>query len=615
MSDPIRTDIADASQTFDVVIVGAGIVGAILAKQLVGAGRSVLVLEAGRATSIRPEGYEAYVRRFQLSPIKSPNSPYPDNPNAPAPSTNDITFTPNTRGYFVSMGKLPFLTDYVRALGGTTLHFLGSCIRMLPHDFEMKSRYGVGEDWPISYDDLQPCYELAEREIGVAADVEEQTRHGTPFSPGYQFPMRPIPPTYLDRWLAKHLRGLKTRIGRSNVRVAVVGTPAGRNGMPNPKWKDRHGRDYHPRGMPYETRIGERCQGNSSCVPICPVMAKYNALRSLYSIDRGYQSKLTLIAQAVASRIVLDETRRRVQGIECKRYDNEDSPEYTQFTAKGRFYVLAAHSIENATLLLASNAANSSGQVGRNLMDHPYLVTWGLAPPGTYLGVYRGPQITSEIPVRDGRFRRHHAAFRADIRNGGWDFARGSPYSDLWSMVTSDAIVGAELKQRLFDRVQRQISFGFQVEQLPSPDNRIEIRDGYRDQLRNHRPVVYYDIDGYTRRGIGAALDLNRRIFARIGGIDCTKPDTDSAACIGLESGPHRTTKAVVKGAGHIMGTHRMGNHSGTSVVNRDLRSWDHDNLFVVGCGNMPSAGTSNPTLTAAALAFRAVERILKDLA
>ena len=67
-------------------------------------------------------------------------------------------------------------------------------------------------------------------------------------------------------------------------------------------------------------------------------------------------------------------------------------------------------------------------------------------------------------------------------------------------------------------------------------------------------------------------------------------------------------------GAGHIVGTHRMGTSKKDSVVNADMRTWDHENLFLVGCGNMPTLGTSNPTLTTTALTFKAAEAILKQI-
>ena len=67
-------------------------------------------------------------------------------------------------------------------------------------------------------------------------------------------------------------------------------------------------------------------------------------------------------------------------------------------------------------------------------------------------------------------------------------------------------------------------------------------------------------------------------------------------------------------GAGHHIGTHRMGTTKSNSVVNRDQRSWDHENLYVVGCGSFPTTGTANPTLTAVALALRSVKDMLTQL-
>ena len=398
-----------ARYTADVVIVGAGVAGAIIAKELANAGKSVLLLEAGRATSIRPEGYASYVENYQEQLLKTPNSPYPQIPNAPSPSVLEQAKpspdNPVTGGYQVYNGKLPFLSNYTKVLGGTTLHFLGTCIRMVPNDFRMHSEYGVGVDWPISYESMFPFYEQAELEMGVSAHVSEQEREGVVFRKGYEYPMQQIPKSYLDRWLDRNLNGLKHKMGPDRLSVQVVGTPAGRNGMPNPTYIDpRTKKPYQPQGAPYDSRMGQRCEGNSACVPICPVMAKYNALRSLYTVEKDAASRLEILTQTIATKVLLSENGKEVTGILCKQYDQEAAPTIRdqEFTVTGRAYVIAAHAIETAKLLLASNAANSSDNVGRNLMDHPYFVTWGLAPSNARMGVFRGPQITSEIPMRDG---------------------------------------------------------------------------------------------------------------------------------------------------------------------------------------------------------------------
>ena len=126
--------------------------------------------------------------------------------------------------------------------------------------------------------------------------------------------------------------------------------------------------------------------------------------------------------------------------------------------------VLAANAIENATLLLASNAANSSGQVGRNLMDHPYLYVWGYSPTPVY--PFRGPDTTSGVEsLRDGRFRQVHASFRASLANWGWSSEPGNQISLLLGQQT----YGAALRRELAQRMSRMVKVGFMLSSCPPP--------------------------------------------------------------------------------------------------------------------------------------------------
>ncbi|HEX3151850.1 MAG TPA: GMC family oxidoreductase [Gemmataceae bacterium] len=627
MEFPARiTDIQSiADKVHDVVVIGAGVAGAIIAKTLANAGKSIVLLEAGRATSILPERYASYVENFHLAMAKVPNSPYPQNLNAPSPSVLNQARVrdgyPVTTDYHVYRGPMPFLTDYLKTLGGTTMHFLGTCMRAMPNDLQMKDKYNCGVNWPIKFEALRPFYEEAECEIGVSADVDEQRNEVEEiakagkemFGDKYQYPMMKLPPSHLDKYLAANLNAKKFAIdlfGRKYP-VKVVGTPAGRNSMPNPKYKDKSGQPYRPMGMPYDANSGERCEGNSSCVPICPVMAKYNALRTLYSLDDGRGENLKIISQAVASKITLAANRKTVNGIVCKIYQDENNSTCKEYTFRGKYYVVTAHAIETAKLLLASDAANRSDMVGRNLMDHPYLLTWGLAPAGQRTGVFRGPQITSEVPLRDGHFRSHFAAFRADIRSGGWDFATGAPYLNALTLIRGQPPkFGADLRESLYNEVQRQVSFGFQIEQLPDPTNRVTIDQQYMDAIGNYRPVINYNIDDYSRQAMKVARKLFKDIMVKqLGGEDNTEYNNAGPGYLEVDG-----ETFSVYGSGHIVGTHRMGDSDINSVTDKDLRTWDHDNLYLVGGGSMPTLGTANPTLTIAALACRASHTLLKRL-
>lgn len=620
-------------KVYDVVIVGAGISGAIVAKTLSHAGYSVLILEAGSDAGIALDGeaahdvYQNYLNKYYQAQAKVPNAAYPNLTTAPSPDVLDVKplsgNMPSTNGYFVQAGPLPFASDYARVPGGTTMHWLGTCLRMLPNDFRMKTKYGVAVDWPITYDDLKPYYEMAEREIGVSADVKDQrypTIDENFFGKDYIFPMEKIPASYLDQQFSKGLKGMTVAMGEQSVEVDVITTPQGRNSTPNasykwsaPYWDSDNKKlqvelsdtSYEPVGSIWDPYTGQRCEGNSSCVPICPVQAKYNALKTLKSSKR---EKLTIITQAVAYKVETDSASHEVTGIRYKRYRDPNSADYTVGIARGRIYVLAAHSVENAKLLLASGIANSSDQVGRNLMDHTMLFTWGLMPQPIY--GFRGPGSTSNIPVfRDGDFRAQHSAFALPIDNWGWGFPTGAPDTDLDKAVNQLNLFGKALRKHIEETVTRQVYFHFECEQLPDPENRITIDPQYVDILGNYRPVIHYDLSNYLREAFERAKGVSNQLFGRLGVEEFTKYDPADPYYLTYNGSGY-----TYRGAGHLVGTHRMGFSPQDSVVNREQRTWDHPNLFLVGCGNMATLGTSNPTLTMAALTFWAAENILKDL-
>jgi choline dehydrogenase-like flavoprotein len=109
-------------------------------------------------------------------------------------------------------------STYVKVVGGTTWHWLGTSLRFLPHDFSLSSIYGRGVDWPIGYDDLEPFYGEAEAEIGVSGNSSEPLGA----SRTTNFPMPPIPQTFLDKAYAAALAGTV---------YDVRATPQGRNSV------------------------------------------------------------------------------------------------------------------------------------------------------------------------------------------------------------------------------------------------------------------------------------------------------------------------------------------------------------------------------------------------
>lgn len=607
----------DAEGTeYDVVIVGGGIAGALVAKTLTRAGNLCLIVEAGSGAGMNYEGYVDYLHNFWRATVKIPNAPYPQNPNAPEPMVTDTrqikpvnskTSTPidEKDRYFVQNGPLPFSSDYTKYLGGTTLHWLGTSLRMLPEDFHLNELYGVGIDWPIRYQDLEPWYVAAERELGVSADVAEQAYHGVTFPQDYVYPMHPIPASWSDKQLAKRINGMQVEAGGKAYTLQVRGTPAARNSIPNDKYDNNKG--YQPLGAVGNNAIGHRCMGNTSCVPICPIQAKYNALKTL---NTAHPDLLDILLQSVAYELEIDPASKAITGVWFKHYEHSGNPAHTRHKVTGKRYVLAGHAVGNAVLLLASKACQGNDLVGRHLMDHPELLAWGLAKEP--LWPLRGPLATSGIEeLRGGDFRQKHAAFRFEMGNDGWLWPANAPSQNVINLVDNARLTGTALRQELLDSVSRQFRFGILVEQLPEYENRVSIREDRKDALGNYRPVIDYNLSDYTRDGFAAARDITSKIFIHAGIDDYSSYPEDAPGAFECKDG----RKLVFYGAGHFAGTHCMGSDPKKSVVNREQRSWEHPNLWLVGCGNMLNMGTSNPTLTMSALTLWAADNILRDIA
>ncbi|WP_329218528.1 GMC family oxidoreductase [Streptomyces sp. NBC_01485] len=655
--DPEHDAAHDPDPDYDIVFVGGGIATATVAKTVIEKAAAqtppayprILILEAGRATAMSADKYDTYVEAYQEALVKVPNSPYPASSSAPQPDVLDIARVPSDQGYFVQQGPLPFGSDYARSLGGTTLHWLGTCLRMLPNDFRLRTKYGRAVDWPLEYADLKPYYERAEWDIiGVSANVDHQyypiENVGEYFkSPDpkkmrdgkYIFPMEEIPSSYLDTYLAKLSAGLTVSLKDDadhthTFPVKVSNTPVARNSTPTRP-------DYEVVGAVGNAEQGTRCEGNSSCIPICPAQAKYNALKTLYELivkypdrplrpDEKPRAAVTVRSQSVVTNVEHTQekgTTGTVTGLTYKTYYEDGTPaERRSVTA--RTYVLAANAIENATLLLASGAADNSGQVGRNLMDHPLLLTWGLLKDDA--GAYRGPGSTSGIPAfRDGDFRKERTAFRVEIGNWGWNFPENAPYDTVHDLVGGGTdgqaqMWGKELRGSLGAIVPRQFRIAWELEQDPESTNRVTVDDRYRDRLGKHRPVIHYDLSDYVKAALPWAAEAGKQFFAALGIAepvrrpvyapgDYTHYDANDPAAVEYEGVTY-----WVRGAGHVVGTHRMGDDPWKSVVDTHQRSHDLPNLYVVGCGSMPTLGTSNPTLTMTALAIRTGDHIAENL-
>jgi len=547
------------ARDFDVVVIGAGVAGAMVAYRLALSGANVLILEAGSQNPSRAQ----MVGSYAIASIKSPHSPYVQSEadtKAPSPDS------PNDYYDQVQAPQPQYKSTYERRTGGSTWHWLGHTPRMLRSDFRMRSRYGHGPafpagfvDWPISYDDLEPWYCEAEKEMGVAGSDEEwNDLFDSPRSK--RFPMSPIWPSYSDLRIAEQINGKRFH----DIEFRVRSTPSARN------------------SALYDGR--PPCAGNSICVPLCPIGAKYDG--SVH-VAKATTAGAALWEQCVVTKLEKDEDGS-VHTVHFVTYGNVAQ------TVTAAILVLAANAIESPKLLLMSQLANSSDQVGRNLMDHLSKSTFGLAPEPLF--PFRGPPSTSGIEsFRDGEFRSESAGFRISLNNDGWS-RKSAPYAEIIDGVMNKKLIGAELQSAVFDRVTRQVRLSCSVEVAPDSNNRVEL-SATTDALKLPRPKITFSPPEYSYRGLAQARETLAEMFRLIGATE-------------VDLGDPR----AYDGAGHIMGTCRMGNDTKASVVDAFCRSHDHKNLFIVGSSVFPTVGSPNPTLTLAALALRAARDVARQL-
>lgn len=643
---------------YDVVIIGAGVSGNLIAKELGLAGKKVLILEAGLPV---PDSREEYMENFYLALAKTPEAPYPalagrigskEHPIGELPNPATL---PTPRATVLGLGGSPavsylvqaqsdasanpdkkdpqnpptdaegnvrglqFSSTFERNAGGTSWHWLGTSLRELENDIQLKTKYNHGYDWPLTYTELQDLWALAEKEIGVSASVAQQEPLevvGLKYPPGYQYPMQAIPMSVVDQAVSNGVAGLQVPgmlDGQDDTMydVFVTPTPAGRN------------------SEPYDDR--RVCAGNTNCIPICPIQAKWDPTVTLgKALDTG---KVTMSYQSVAYNVAVEgKNATRIDYYQWSR-DNGGPISKVSKSVTAKIYVLACHAIENAKLLMLSNnwhgIANSSDQVGRNLMDHPLYLTWALAPQPIF--GYRGPLATSGIEsLRDGAFRKYRSSFRMEIGNEGWNFSKGDPYTTTMDFIqgTNNSIVnplpdgsgsvrlgGLKLVEQLNNIFTRQFRIGCMFDQSPLAENRVMLdldqnrKPNNVDGLGLPRPKVEYGLDPYTMEGFRMAAYVCSKVYQRMGATEFT---TNGVG--GTGDFTYKGKNYHYYGAGHVVGTHRMGDDPNTSVVDASQRSHDILNLWIVGSGSFPTVATSNPTLTLMALAFKSAKSILASL-
>lgn len=542
------------SDPVDVCVVGSGVAGATVASKLAGRGYSVLVLEAGERFPPPGERYEQMERALR-----------------PSRPQNEVWNVGGKRDEYTSSGPVNYPLNQLRVkgVGGTTLHWGGYAPRFHREDFEMRSRYGLAEDWPISYEDLQPYYATAESELGVAGAVDNP--YGPPREEPYPLPAFPQSETDAAFAAACNERGIELHT-----------MPQARNTV---------GYDDRP-----------TCQGFGTCSPVCPIGAKYSGD---VHVREGEARGVRVIDRAPVQRLVHGDDPTSV---EAAVYATPDGTEHRQ---EARHFVLACGAVENARLLLLSRSdaypdglANSSGAVGRYFMDHAYasVAAWvdGVENPDP-LGYTTSISQEFYEPTEETAgsfmlaFPNMPPAELTDPALSGGD--RTTPQNVL------DPLLGDQWGDELLATMQKttrnggtELSCAAVVEQLPHERNRITLDHSTTDDHGNPVPDVSWGLGEWQRETIDAANRIQREILEDMGGTITWVSGSDSHP------------------AGHHMGTTRMGTDPEESVVDHRLRTHDLSNLSIVSSSVFVTGAAINPTLTIVALALRAVDHIAEDL-
>lgn len=544
---------------YDAIVVGSGMTGGWAAKELTELGLRTLVLDAGRPIVPNKDFHE------HTPPWEMPFRGLGDRRTVArrqAVQRNSVTFDEMSHQFWVDDVDNPYSTPHdkafhwfrARQVGGKSIIWGRQVYRWSDLDFEANLRDGVGVDWPIRYADIAPWYDHVERFIGVSGQAE-----GLAHLPDGPF----LPPMAMS-CVESHVRErMAAKFGRD--RVLTIGRAA--------VLTERHnGR--------------AACHYCGPCHRGCITRSYFSSVNATLPAAEA-TGRLTLRPYSIARSLVLDERTNRVSGVLVVDARTRETREYT-----ARVVFLCASALESARILLNSATSrypnglgNSSGQVGRNVMDH---IKWGGAS-GTFDG-WRDRQTIGQRPngIYVPRFRNvttRHPGFTR-----GYGFQGGSGRAG-WEASARAPGIGLAFKERLTRLGDWTMSFGGFGEMLPNPNNRATL----------HPTLV--DAWGIPTLHIECAWGENELAIHR---------DMNVTAAELLEAAGARDIRPDARGpstpgnTNHEMGTARMGRDPKTSVLNGWNQTWDVPNVFITDGAFMASSGNQNPSLTYMALTARA---------
>lgn len=436
------------------------------------------------------------------------------------------------------------------AVGGSTIHWTAHVPRFHPSDFRVRTLDGVADDWPITYWDLEPFYDENDVMMGCSGIS------GDPANPDRS--PRQMPPLPL---------------GPDGDRMAKAFDRLGWHWWPS---------DSHVNSQPYRGRLA--C---NNCGPVgwgCSRMAK--ASTDVTYLPEAVEFGAEVRAESTVYSVVTGGDGR-VTGVNY--FDAEGHAQWQPANA----VILACNGIGTPRMMLHSASeshpaglANSSGLVGKNLMFHVYAGASGVFPEGE--PAYKGP--IANIIMSQQFYETDPA--RGFVR--GYTFQMGRSTGPA-STAVGGVPWGAGHHQDFIERFGNMSGLGVIGEDLPLETNRVTLDPDRRDRFGIPAPLVEYRLDENSKRLLAHGVRQARTAL--------------------LEAGATRVieTAQSVNAGWHLMGTARMGEDPGRSVVDGNCQAHDTDNLFVIDGSAFVTGGGVNPTPTIQAVALRAADYICRE--